>query len=87
MLDFNAAKNDHMACFRSGGKKLFFYSRQKYRALMTFSTQEETVVVGSHVCPDCGRVFTSGAALGGHRRVHTKGSITRVHIPILFINH
>ena len=30
-----------------------------------------------HVCPDCGRKFTSGAALGGHRRVHTKGRLSK----------
>eukprot|EP01084_Bolivina_argentea_P068824 125268_1 len=32
---------------------------------------------GDHTCPDCGRKFASGAALGGHRRVHTKGRLTK----------
>ena len=34
--------------------------------------------MSEHVCPDCGRKFKSGAALGGHRRVHTKGRLTKV---------
>lgn len=31
---------------------------------------------GAHTCDDCGRDFPTGAALGGHRKVHRKGQTT-----------